>query len=319
MVGADLLVEDLGSIIYDIKDRNGGQVFLFYIETGSVVAGPQPFNGTVETITEMPLPGSTLTIGSLSGTFGSQPRWPEGEGESGVTVDGGYQLVWQKLTGGQLGKADLSEYYCVLAITPLEAITAPIDDQITTIDNEADSLALTVVIICLVFFALILSCSCCVALQMSAPLVATSSQSTKIIENIGGDLFDGITVYQSDVENCGCLRGARRAAHGLQRATGLRGVAEYEEPDAFGTVVTKEEPSAALPALLIDQPGEVAALRGQASVKRAFGLGPSPRHATSAPPRLRAPAVGLTMQSPHAAASHDVASPRCLAVCRYAF
>ena len=84
--------------------------------------------------------------------------------------------------------------YCIVAVVPVTEVVAAIESQRPAIMQTADEFFVTsLVIILICFFAFVLPCAGCIAYSLSKPLVKTAKESGVLVQNIGGDLFKGLS------------------------------------------------------------------------------------------------------------------------------
>ena len=84
--------------------------------------------------------------------------------------------------------------YVILTCTPMAEIQQPIESQVEEIASAVRtvfSASITVCLGCLVFLVLV---TINLSSRIAVPIRATVRQSQKIVRNIGGDLFDGISI-----------------------------------------------------------------------------------------------------------------------------
>ena len=138
------------------------------------------------------LPGSSATFGQLS--LLTNPVFADsmsaGSGSLQVTADGNkYELVWRHLW---------SAAYCLLSVTLVSEIQAPIENQIEKIDREGDVIFLNLVMIAVICAFFVIPCIWRMSITISRPMKKTCQQSQQIVDNIGGNLFKGVDLQHKD-------------------------------------------------------------------------------------------------------------------------
>jgi len=236
--GADVLVSSLQSIVATIQSRATGEAFLVHRATGNVVASRQIDTSfaitTIPLIDSLALPGETTStfadLASGGGIVAELVSDASGGGSLAASAGGDeYQLVWKDVWEGA---------YLLLTCTRVDEIQAPIESQLDAIYDQAAALfgvSLLISAICLgVIVVLVLVLSTVISKTVSK----TVDQSSRIVRNIGGDLFAGVKIEG-------------RAA---------------DAPETW-----KDKPTA-LAGIVVQKPGEVAALRGE-FLKALYQLG----------------------------------------------
>lgn len=237
VIGADIAVSSLQSIVTTIKSRETGEAHFFARGSGLVVASRQL--DAAYTISTIPHIDSLKLPGEANKHILANLDDGDGKGksllaDSGFVFDakgGGhmtrtdpdgkvYQLVWQLAWQGS---------FVLLTITPMEEIQRPIQSQLAQIRSYGNSTLAIVVLICLGCLLVIVLMVIVMARKIAAPIADTVKQSNMCVRNIGSNLFDGIKID-------GAPTGQKPS------------FAEGNSPVA---------------GLLLQTPGEVAALRGQ--------------------------------------------------------
>ena len=127
--------------------------------------------------------------------------------------------------------------FLLLTCTRMDEIMAPIESQVDQIRSQAASIFIMAISICTACLLLIILMCVNLSFKLSGPVKQTVAQSNQIVSNIGSDLFEGV------------------------KATGRRA----------GEKPTWSEGESMLAGILVQTPGEVAALRGE-FVKMLFML-----------------------------------------------
>ena len=267
--GADILVSSLQALVTTIKSRETGEALFLYRSTGDVVASKQlsfvPEPTSIPKIDTLTLPGQTTTAYTFAdltdcgicnfvdiSDFESDAQ---GTGSMRKTDPSGkaYWIVWQDVW---------QDSYTLLTCTPESEILDPIESQLTTIRSSAGRLFGGMLTVCLTTWAFVVILVFILAQSISRPTRKTLEQSTQIIRNIGGNLFNNVKV------------------------TGRR-------PDEKATYRDSTNPVVGL----IQTPGEIAALRGE-FLKALFTLGK--KREREVPPRSPIFHSGLPPNAPSA-------------------
>ena len=239
VAGADMSVSSLQAIVTTIRSRETGEAHFFLRDSGAVIASRQldVDATTVPHIDTLTLPGASLTFADLresaSGASRSLLADPAFQsGEPVVRVAGGleYQLVWQRAWG---------DAYVLLTITPMAEIQYPIETQLERIAASVRNVWTGSLVVCLCSLVLLVLLTLNLSSRIAGPMAKTVEQSRKIVRNIGGNLFDGISI-KDEVRKGALEEGWRK-----------------DWPVVAG--------------LSVQQPGEVAALRGE-FLKSLFAL-----------------------------------------------
>jgi len=183
VVGIDLVVSSLRSVITKIKTRETGETFVFHIKGRKVLASQQLVPAAVlPAIEELQLlTGKGKTFLDLK--EGSRPC---ADAAKSTATEHGILLVWRTVWKGD---------YCLVIATSVEEIEAPITMQLKEIDTGATELFVTPLVLCSVCAGIILVIVVLLALMMSEPLMSTAKDSKEIVKNIGGDLSTADTTH----------------------------------------------------------------------------------------------------------------------------
>ncbi|CAK0862100.1 unnamed protein product [Prorocentrum cordatum] len=179
VAGTDILIEQLLSIVSDLKLRQTGEVHLYHFESETVAASPQwsaAADGGTMRITDVKLDDEASATATI----------PSGNDCDGHTEFDEHLVIRRPAWDGD---------YCLAAVVKIAEVVAPIEEQKDDIESTANSLVLTVVVIivcCFVF--LVMPCTVLLSMQLSKPLVETSRQSRIIARNIGGDLLQDVWI-----------------------------------------------------------------------------------------------------------------------------
>ena len=122
------------------------------------------------------LKGKGKTFVDLSA--GSQPC-AIGDTDKNTATQHGVLLVWRKLWNAD---------YCLVMVTSVEEIEAPITEQLEEIEAGATELFVTPLVLSGICAGTLLVIVVLLALIMSGPLISTAKDSNEIVKNIGGDL-----------------------------------------------------------------------------------------------------------------------------------
>ena len=192
VIGADIAVNSLQSLVTTIKSRETGEAHFFERATGLVVASRQldaSFTVTkIPTINDLTLPGENNkhTIRQLTDPAEGAPVGGDGYSlltdadfvfdaagggsMSRVDPDGAeYQLVWQQAWDGN---------FVLLTVTPTEEIQRPISSQLTRIRAYSTNTILVSLFLCLGCLVVVVLLVIRMSVQISKPIVDTVRQST---------------------------------------------------------------------------------------------------------------------------------------------
>ena len=251
VIGADIAVNSLQSLVTTIKSRETGEAHFFERATGLVVASRQldaSFTVTkIPTINDLTLPGENNkhTIRQLTDPAEGAPVGGDGYSlltdadfvfdaagggsMSRVDPDGAeYQLVWQQAWDGN---------FVLLTVTPTEEIQRPISSQLTRIRAYSTNTILVSLFLCLGCLVVVVLLVIRMSVQISKPIVDTVRQSNVCVRNIGSNLFEGITI---------------------------EGAPEGKPPKFIDERISSiPQVQEAVSGIFFQYPGEVAALRGE--------------------------------------------------------
>ena len=243
VAGAEILVSSLQDIITTIRSRETGEAHFLYKATGAVVASRQlPTNSRditfIPLIDSLTLPGSNDCTGrpckfsDLADTNGGTAT-PHGlltNDPELARSSSGSMYKWANGEQYQLVWQEMwSGRFLMLTCTRMDEITAPIETQVSKIRSQSAAIYAFVIVICGSCLGLMIIMCSILSFKLSAPVKSTVKQSNQIVSNIGGDLFEGIKT---------------------------QGRREGEKP-------TWSQGESALAGILVQTPGEVAALRGE--------------------------------------------------------
>ena len=211
VVGSDLVVESLRSLVNSIRFRETGEAFVFHKDTKLVLASQQ-------LTTQDTIAGKLPTIDQLSWLSGSPNKFGKDDmykrlcvqaadtdkkktdEENYIRVGSGNDEVM--MVSGEVWQGK----YCLVMVTKVKEIEEPITAQIDAIEKSAMTLFLAPMVTAAVCGGVLLTIVILLAHCISRPLVSTACDSKEIVKCIGGDLSQMHATGEEDDKNDAILQ-----------------------------------------------------------------------------------------------------------------
>jgi hypothetical protein len=177
VVGTDLVVQSLRNVVNSIKMRETGEALVFHIESKTVLAHTH-----LVTAGDNVLP-KVMTMPLIQGhdkKF-SDIDLPCKDSSADNKQVHGLLLIWRKMW---------EDKYCLVIVTKVEEIEAPITSQQDEIDALTGAIGGMMAVIGVIVMVLLLTLVVLLAVALSSPMSSTAEDSQVIVASIGGDLSD---------------------------------------------------------------------------------------------------------------------------------